>query len=525
MHIGRFGSLMKPEWTQELAFGELFYYFLREAGVNAWDGRPNYLTTTHGDAELDHIVNGFAYAIGQMKQGGFFDDVVPSAELFGIPAHSDMPITVASTESQREVWLAARFVGNNSVAYNEGLGLSLDGHLDEKALRRALQALLDRHESLRAHFSRDGRSMIIEPQLALDLTMHDVAHLDETERAKALEQCCDEEMAATFDLRRGPLARFRLVRLSPTQHRLLFTAHHAICDGWSGAVALTELAAMYSAHVEGREITLPDAPRYVDYTLIESHFLQSADGQAHQDYWLNQLRDAPAPPQLPPDRVPEDGDDLRAARVDVPLDAELVGRLRTVGSAYGASMVATMLTGFAGLFARHTGQADMVIGLAAAGQSFHDQGKLVGHCVNLLPLRLRLGDADSFAAALGITRGAILDAYDHQGVSFGTLLPELQLARDGNRPPLVSVVFNIDVRDDDIEHTGLTVGYETLVRQAETFELFINIVDNGTSLVLEASYRTGLYSEGQIRTYLADYEALLRSACQDPQSPLEVRRG
>ena len=520
MRIARFGSLMKPKWMQSLAFGELFYYFLREAGINAWDGRPNYLTTAHGEAELDAIVDGFAYAIDQMKSGGFLDDVVPSAELFGIPAHSDEPITVPSTESQREVWLAARFVGNNSVAYNEGLGLTLDGELDQQALRRALQILLDRHESLRAHFSRDGRSLIIEPELTLDLPVFDVAHLDESGRTKALEQCCDEEMAATFDLRRGPLVRFRLVRLAPTEHRLLFTAHHAVCDGWSGAVVLTELAALYSADVERREITLPVAPRYVDYSLIERHFLQSAEGQAHQRYWLDQLREAPAPPQLPPDRVAETGD-LRAARVDVPLDVELVGRLRSVGSAHGASLVATMLTAFAGLFYRHTGQDDMVIGLAAAGQSFHDQGKLVGHCVNLLPLRLRQHGTESFAAALGTTRGAILDAYDHQGVSLGTLLPELQPVRDGDRPQLVSVVFNLDVRDDDIHHTGLTVGYETLVRQAETFELFINIVDKGTDLVLEASYRTGLYSEDQVRGYLASYESLLRSACEAPQSSLD----
>lgn len=515
MHISRFGSLMKPKWDQSLAYGELFYYFLREAGINAWDGRPNYLTTAHGDDEFDAIVDGFAYAIDQMKSGGFLDDVVPSAELFGIPAHSDEPITVPSTEAQREVWLAARFVGNNSVAYNEGLSLNLDGELDEEALRNALQTLLDRHESLRAHFSRDGRSMIIQPTLDLVLPLHDVSHLDQTERAKALQQCGDEEMAATFDLRRGPLVRFRLVRLSPTRHRLLFIAHHAICDGWSGAVILTELGALYSAQVEGRELTLPDAPRYADYSVIERHFLESANGQAHQEYWLNQLRDVPSPPQLPPDRLAEAGD-LSAARVDVPLDAELVATLRAVGSAHGASLVATMLTGFAGVFTHYSGQHDMVIGLAAAGQSFHDQGKLVGHCVNMLPLRLRLDGAGNFAQALGITRGALLDAYDHQGISFGALLPELQLTRENDRPPLVSVVFNIDVRDDDIQHTGLTVGYETLVRQAETFELFINVVDNGSAMVLEASYRSALYSAELIRNLLAQFEDLLRNVCSNP---------
>jgi len=180
-----------------------------------------------------------------------------------------------------------------------------------------------------------------------------------------------------------------------------------------------------------------------------------------------------------------------------------------------------MLTGFAELLRRCAGQDDLVIGLAAAGQSFHGQGQLVGHCVNLLPLRLRITPADSFSDALMTTRGALLDAYDHQGVSFGTLLPELDLVRDGDRPPLVSVVFNIDVRDDDIGHAGLEVGYETLVRQAETFELFINAVDNGTSMALEASYRTALYSETQIREYLAVFEGVLRAACVDPRSGLQ----
>ncbi|WP_395308390.1 amino acid adenylation domain-containing protein [Mycobacterium sp. AMU20-3851] len=521
MHIGRFGSLMKPEWTQELAFGELFYYFLREAGVNAWDARPNYLTTEHGEAEVQFIVDAFAYAIAQMKQGGFFDDVTPTAELFGATVSEDgSTMSVPSTESQREVWLAARFVGDNSVAYNEGLSLSLDGKLDEGALRHALQTLLDRHESLRARFSRDGRSLLIDTRLDLDLPVHDLSGHDDRARAEALNQIRELEMSSRFDLRNGPLVRFRLVRLGTDRHTLLFVTHHAVCDGWSGAVVLSELAALYSAQVEGREAELPAAPRYSDYSAIEHRFLQSQEGQLHQDYWLKQLREVPAPPQIPGDITRADEDDLSAAREDRPLDAELVARLRGVGSAHGASLVATMLAGFAGLLQRRTGQDDLVIGLAAAGQSFHGQGHLVGHCVNLLPLRLQISDADSFTDVLRGTRGALLDAFEHQGVSMGTLLQELNLPRVGNRPPLVSIVFNIDVRDDDIRHTGLTVGYQTLVRQAETFELFINVVDNGTTMVLEASYRTALYSAELIRNLLAQFENLLRNVCDNPAATL-----
>lgn len=427
---------------------------------------------------------------------------------------------VPSSESQREVWLATQFGTTGNLAYNEGLRIDFSGALDEPALRHALQTVIDRHEALRASFSPDGQSLLIAEQLPLQVPVRDLESLEPEARAAELAQLCAQEMGTAFDIEHGPLLRFLLVRMDERTHHLLFIAHHAICDGWSGAVVITELAALYSARVEGVEKLLPPAARYGDYSLIEQSFIESAEGQAHLDYWLAKLKDAPPPPQLPPDGTGTQT--LKAARLDLPLDADLIRQLRATGSAHGASLVATMLAGFASLLYRFTGQNDLVIGLAAAGQSFHEQKMLVGHCVNLLPLRLQVEGAAAFAEALKTTRGAVLDAFDHQGVTFGSLLPKLALSRDDDRPPLVSVVFNIDVRDDDIRHTGLEVAYHTLERQAETFELFINVVDNGKSLVLEASYQTALYSETLMRAYLQAFESLLRAVCRDAQTTLDT---
>ena len=428
---------------------------------------------------------------------------------------------VPSSESQREVWLATQFGTGGNLAYNEGLRIDFKGALDEAALRLALQTVVNRHEALRASFSPDGQSLLIAEELTLDLPLRDLESLAPEARDAELAHLSEQEMGTAFDIERGPLLRFLLVRMTATQHHLLFIAHHAICDGWSGAVVITELAALYSAAVERVEKLLPEPARYGDYSLIEQSFIESADGQAHLDYWLQQLKNAPAPPQLPPDLTPA-APSLKAARIDLPLDADLIRQLRATGSAQGASLVATLLAGFASLLYRFTRQDDLVIGLAAAGQSFHEQKMLVGHCVNLLPLRLQLKGAAPFTEALNTARGAVLDAFDHQGVTFGSLLPKLELARNDDRPPLVAVVFNIDVRDDDIRHTGLEVAYHTLVRQAETFELFINIVDNGKTLILEASYQTALYSEPLMRAYLQAFETLLRGLCASPQTALDA---
>src|SRR6185503_17049165 len=57
-----------------------------------------------------------------------------------------------STESQREIWTAARIGDDASCSFNESSSLDLDGPLDLEALRAAAAAVVQRHEALRTTF-------------------------------------------------------------------------------------------------------------------------------------------------------------------------------------------------------------------------------------------------------------------------------------------------------------------------------------------------------------------------------------
>lgn len=425
------------------------------------------------------------------------------------------------TESQREVWLAATLEPRVTLAYNEGLSLRMNGPLDVAVLERALQLLAERHESLRGCFSPDGRWMCVQQSLQLRVPVIDLS--TEAEPGATLRQAGEQLMSQAFDLEHGPLLRFALYRTSPDQHCLLFVAHHLICDGWSFAQLLAELAALYSAGVEGRPMQLPDsAPRYGEYCRIEHEFLHSDQGREHAQYWLRQLNQPPPPVELPLDHPRPPQRSFEADRYDHPLPRELSSALRRFGGAQGTSLVMTLLAGFCAQLQRLSGAQDMVVGLAAAGQSLHEQPTLVGHCVNLLPLRLQPAPEQSFADLLKQTRSVVLDAFEHQGVTFGALLPHLGIQRDEARPTLISVVFNIDVRDDDISHSGLEVRYETLVRQYENFELFVNVVDDGRDLAVECSYNRRLFERASIRRRMAEFECLLAAVTLQPQSLLSA---
>jgi glutamate-1-semialdehyde aminotransferase len=69
--IKHFSSLWKPFWTEEHAFGDVFFYMLRDRGVHIYDGFPCFFTTTHGDTEVDFVIKAFKEAVAEMQEAGF----------------------------------------------------------------------------------------------------------------------------------------------------------------------------------------------------------------------------------------------------------------------------------------------------------------------------------------------------------------------------------------------------------------------------------------------------------------------
>src|SRR5690606_30671956 len=246
-----------------------------------------------------------------------------------------------------------------------------------------------------------------------------------------------------FDLTRGRLFRAELLRLAPQEHLLLMHAHHIVSDGWSWWGIVRELGTVY-ARGDDAGVALPPADSYADYALAEALQPAAAGGRADEKYWLGQFAGEPPVLELPTDRPWPARRSFASRREDYTLDAELVAAVRRLGARRGASLFATLLGAFATLLSRLTGQDEVVVGIPAAGQSVDGHDHLVGHCVNLLPLKFELAAEPTFNALVDDAQSTLLDAIEHQRYTFGTLLQKLRVERDPSRLPLVSVMFNID---------------------------------------------------------------------------------
>ncbi|MDX2504358.1 MAG: amino acid adenylation domain-containing protein, partial [Gammaproteobacteria bacterium] len=436
-------------------------------------------------------------------------------------ADGDIFATFPATESQREIWVAAQLGEDSNCAYNESISLHFHGPLNIEAFKHAVQQLVNRHESLHANFSADGATFCVIDKLEIKISVSDLSSADTSVKKQQLQHLLDNDVEAPFNLESGPLFRVHLVLLSENESYAIICAHHIICDGLSWAVLLPDLADFYEAEINKVESALPTAELFSDYI----KYLDSNDHKKlyQQDlkYWLDVFSDRVPQLELPTDQQRPKLKTYRAGRIDYSLNPAMVGRLKKLGSSAGATFVVTFMAAFKIFLYRLSGQKDIVLGLMAAGQSVSGFNNLVGHCVNLLPVRSQLQDSMSFEDYVKTLRGIMFDAFDHQNISFGSILKNLNIPRDPARIPLCPVTFNIDQAATGFPFGELKVDFITNDRHFENFEIFLNAVE-GTNdqLTLECTFNSDLFSLETIQRRLEELECLISQIIENPQQAI-----
>src|SRR5262249_43550961 len=125
----------------------------------------------------------------------------------------------------------------------------------------------------------------------------------------------------------------------------------------------------------------------------------------------------------------------------IKLDAERLTELKRLGQEHQASLYMTLLSGFAVLLGRYSGQDDITVGSPIANRQEAQLEDLIGFFVNSLVMRVRLNGEESFSELLTEVRRTTLEAYQHQDIPFERLVEELQPERSLNTTPIFQVMF------------------------------------------------------------------------------------
>src|SRR5690606_2632482 len=127
-------------------------------------------------------------------------------------------------EPQREIWVAC-MMGEQAAtkAYTIPFAIALSGELDEGALRRAVQKLVERHEALRTTFNEDGSEMRVHGEMLIPFVREDISSLSDPDQQKYFSDFHQATTEFVFDFINGPLFRTTLIKLDDTEHRLMLS--------------------------------------------------------------------------------------------------------------------------------------------------------------------------------------------------------------------------------------------------------------------------------------------------------------
>ncbi len=331
-----------------------------------------------------------------------------------------------ATPVQEQLWLLGR-LRDCGAAYCVPFAMVIDGPVDARRLALAVARALGRHEGLCTRFHEVDGQLVQEPRP--EPLVPEAGPPVEEFDSMAADRVVWEEARRPFDLAAGPLVRVRLLRESPTRHRLVLVAHHAVTDGWSTGVLAREIAKAYADEPLPRS-----GPSWSGHARSD----RSAD-PASVAHWVRSLRDVDlerAGVPVGPGEPSSEAGTLRFCR-------QASGRTPgEAARALGVSAFALFLAAFQMGVGDVAGTRTAVTGVPLLNRAGPGREGLVGPLSNTLPVRVDLS-AD-LQETLDAVATAVRQALSAQDAPVPLIVRELPaMTRSGASNPLFRQLFNM----------------------------------------------------------------------------------
>ncbi len=393
-------------------------------------------------------------------------------------------------------------------AYHVQLVYHVSGEVDPVRMRAAGQALLDRYANLRTAFVGDLSGDLVQlvvDGLELPWAEHDLRALGAAERAAEFERLLDEDRASRFDPATPPLLRLALVRTGPERAELVFTAHHALFDGWSLPLLIHDLVRFYTSGVSAP----PPAPGYRRFL----EWLSAQDKAAAAKAWTAELEGVDQPTLLA--GAAEGRGSL--GTLEVPLTAEVAGELSRRAADLGVTLNTLVQGTWALVLGGLTGRTDVVFGTTVSGRPPAVPGvdSMVGMFINTLPVRVRYIPWDTFHqvfTTLQARQAALLDHHHHG-------LAEIQRATGLHALFDTVVVFESYPADvaEDVETEIAITGVDSANGTHYPFGV-VATADPHLRLVVQ--FQDDLFEPATAEAIAARFSRLLQQVATDPDVPV-----
>jgi hypothetical protein len=405
-------------------------------------------------------------------------------------------------------------LGNGPSRRLSSFALRVGGSLSIRLLGECVNALVQRHESLRTRivgFDAIGVQQI-DPSEASPLELIDLAGVAQRSRETEARRVVEQLVAEDVDLAAGPLFCPKILRLSDDDYVLIMGLDHMITDGVSNEIMNTDLWFLYRQKVTGSRVMLPALPvQFGDYA---TWLQRSTPGwiRRHKAYWDRLLVRAP---KVPMPRSLEGACD--SARCKVCFDEILSNKLRAVAREERVLLCLVILTIYVVGMSRWLSRQDLVVLFPANGRDHPSVNGMVGFLAHHVFLRLEINSEDRWCDLLAKVNAEYQAACYHN--DFGrvqALFPDISSDVYFNWTSASGIRLSLEKPWQD---AGITLQvFPFKPAWQATFAGFFS--DSDVGVVGEVAYRTDLFSVAAVERFAQMIRGFAEEFVERPWSPV-----
>lgn len=433
----------------------------------------------------------------------------------------NIPLTFA----QQRLWFIDQYLGPSAI-YNMPLVMLIEGPLEQDKMALAMTTLIERHLSLRTCFEQPPGKEPVQKIIApwpVEIPFNDLSLQQPSPEPSddLVQNYVQAELQQLFDLSSVPLWRTRLLKLADNKHIWIVVCHHGIADGESLQILMHEFTLLYNQQFMESDavVDLPSIPlHYNDYARWQRSPAYQQQMERHLHYWQQQLLGIPELSTLPTDYA-RTTQRHRGQLYRFDVDEATVAELERYAASQKSTLFNLLLTSYFIVLNRYASQDDFVVGVPTLGRDYPEIASTVGLFVNALPIRVKGLNQLTFNEAYSCVQQTLLDAYDHQSVSFDQIVAGLKLEPSQYHEPVFQVMFSFQQKMEVApELLGLSVSPLEGQRNTAKYDLTLAIEPSHHSqgYQLNLEYDQDLYAHNTVVKFAQRYHQLLRDIAAMP---------
>ncbi|MBP5972962.1 amino acid adenylation domain-containing protein [Brasilonema sp. CT11] len=419
---------------------------------------------------------------------------------------------------QKHVWQLQLI---NSLPYRAQCSVLIEGNLDIKTLKAALEQVVNRHEILHTIYNHLP-GMTIPLQIITDSNIfwnedRDISSCTPEEQQNLLKVLFYQANQESFNLQQGPLLKLSVIKQSPSQYILLINLPAISADNVTLRNLVQEISRSYAACSQGKKLD-DDPLQYADLAEWQNNLLEGSDTEAGRDYWRKQDVSALSTIQLPFENQPARLLEFQPQSYKFQISADLAPRIQALAQQYNASVSDVFLASWQILLWRLTGQKTLAVGILLDGRKYEELETAIGLFAKYLPIFLHLKEKSKLSEIIHLIHESKNNIYKWQEYfSWEQLVGFAQNSPESSFFPLCFEEQELGKYhiDDNISFS-IYEQYTCIDR----FKVKLCYTRQNDSLVAELHYDSNIFQAEDIQRLAGQFQTLLASLIEHPETAI-----